>query len=190
MKTIVLHLTGPLQSWAGPALVKTRVDTKREPGVQAIRGLLLAAFGVPRGESLSIVDDTKIEIASIRSGRIVRDFQTISSRDGEEFYAEKVGRILERGKRRPNFISANNATMVVNRTYLGDAAFLIAIQGHDDSATEKLLAQLLNPRWSPYLGKRAFAPTFPFILGAFDEEPKDAFESARTRLNEIQEAKR
>jgi CRISPR system Cascade subunit CasD len=173
VKTLVLHLHGPLQSWAGPSMVKTRVDTNRKPSERAIKGSLLAAFGVPRGETITIVDNSSVEVITLRSGTIVRDFQTIGSRTDEEEYRQRVGRVLELGKNPKEYISANGATMVINRTYLGDAAFLVYVNGATDDETEEIYSQLLDPVWSPYLGKRALSPTFPFILGLFDEQGSD-----------------
>lgn len=188
VRAIVLHFHGPLQSWAGPSLVKTRVDTNKEPSVGAIKGLLHGVCGVPRGERLELVENSTVLVETLKPGRLVRDFQTISSRGDESFFAERVGRILEKGKGRGgSFVSPNDATMVVNRTYLGDAAFLVAVDGGSPTATQELYDRLLSPHWSPYLGRRSFPPTFPFILGVLEGENKnEVFSEAKLRLEAIE----
>lgn len=171
-KVIALNFSGPLQSWAGPAVVKTRVDTNSAPSARAIRGLLAACFGVPRGgmAPASLVD-ASIEVRTLRKGRVVSDFQIISNRAGEEEYLSRVGSMINLGKRAPKVLTADNQgnNSITRRTYLADAQFIVTIQGVTDGATEEIYSALREPVWSPYLGKKAFAPTFPFLLGVFDE---------------------
>lgn len=173
MKTIALHLGSPLQSWATKALVKTRVDTDRSPSERAIRGLLAACFGVPRGvaypEAVQLAD---IKIVKIDGGSIVRDYQTIGARSDEIDYLNRVGKILARGKAPLKVAVADNGgfNSVVRRTYLADARFLVLITGQTDAHTELISNAIASPSWSPYFGRKAFAPTFPFFLGRFDQE--------------------
>ncbi len=56
---------------------------------------------------------------------------------------------------------------LVHRSYIGGATFLVEVNapGHE----EELLEALRSPGFSPYLGRKAFAPTFPFVLGVGDE---------------------
>lgn len=186
MKTISLHLAGPIQSWAGPALVKTRVDTDRAPSERAIRGLLAGTWGVPRDVQIpSEITDSKIEISTLSPGEVIRDFQTISNRVGEEKYLNRIGRVLNRGKRPPAVNVADNGGFqsIVRRTYLADARFLVLVTGRTDEETQEIYDHLLEPVWSPYLGRKAFTPTFPFILGVFDTN--EAVERSIELLDEI-----
>lgn len=173
MKTISLHLAGPIQSWAGPALVKTRVDTDRSPSARAIRGLLTSTWGIPREDSIpSEIEEAKIEISTLSPGEVIRDFQTISNRAGEEKYLNRIGRVLNRGKRPPGVNVADNGGFqsIVRRTYLADARFLVLVTGRNEDETQEIYSRLLEPVWSPYLGRKAFTPTFPFILGIFEAD--------------------
>lgn len=176
-KVIALNLSAPLQSWAGYSVVKTRVDTGREPSPRAIKGLISAAFGIHRGSEIpDAIVNTNIEVVTVKSGKIVRDYQTVSGQDADregskphnsEFF-EKIGRVLNRGKSKPlNFIFEQT---VIKRTYLADAQFLVFVQGATDEDTDEIYQNLLSPVWSPYLGRKAFAPEFPFILGLYEKD--------------------
>lgn len=190
INTLVLNFSGPLQSWAGPAVVKTRVDTEREPSPRAIRGLLAACFGVERGAPLPpLLEEAKIRVHTVRPGRVVRDFQTAHPQETE--YGERLGRVLKKGSQPPRALWPGSTIKgvkypgVLHRTYLGDACFLVAVTVGDESALEELLEGVTSPVWSPYLGKRAFPPTFPFLLGSFPEE--EAFEKALARLRLVEQ---
>lgn len=176
-KMIALNFTAPLQSWAGKSLIKTQVYTNLTPEDRAIRGLIAACFGVPRGVSYpSIISNAKICFEVIRPGSLVRDYQIISPRPGEEEFISKIGRIIQLGTKQNKMkvLTANNEgkSSIVNRTYLADAQILVFIQGKDSEDTSLILDKIYHPIWSPYLGKKAFSPTFPFILGLVDSESK------------------
>lgn len=192
MKTIGLYLNSPLQTWAGAAVVKTRVDTQKQPSERALRGMLLATFGVPRGETLPVVEKASIEVKVINQGHIVKDFQIIGNRSDEMEFLTRIGKLLRLSKVPARPIRANNSSSlksnegnsIVRRTYLADAKFLVLISGETDEDTESIYNSLLDPVWTPYLGKRAFPPTFPFILGVFDSEnPED---EATAKIREIE----
>lgn len=193
MKTIALRFAGPLQSWAGEATVKTRVDTNRHPSHRAIKGMLAAAFGVSRGEEYpSIIRNAVIEVVPLKDGKIIKDFQIVSLRPGEEDYLQRIGQILKRGKlfNNKDRLTPDNEkknSTIVRRTYLGDASFLVLITGASEEETSKIYERLQNPVWSMYLGKKAFPPTFPFILGLVNSE--NSVDEALLRLRKIEEVR-
>lgn len=55
------------------------------------------------------------------------------------------------------------ATVVVKRTYLADAEFIVRItcEGH----AEDIDRAVSSPTFATYLGRKAFPATFPFYLG-------------------------
>src|SRR5690606_20926574 len=129
-KVIVLNFSSPIQSWAGPSVIKTRVETRREPSSQAIMGLLCACFGVSRGDFRNknypdALKGLKITVKVLNQGQIIRDFQTITARPDEEFFRQKVGRIFVKGNQKPPEWVTGKTTTVVERTYIADAHFLV-----------------------------------------------------------------
>lgn len=193
-KVAVLHLGGPLQSWASYSVIKMRVDTQQKPGDRAIRGLVAAAFGVHRGSDLpEVIKNMSIDVKVNKRGRVIRDYQTISAQDSskrpgarphDDDYYLRVGRILAKGASKPTKLVLTSA-QVIERTYLADASFIVLLKGRTDAETEEIQAAMQNPVWSPYLGRKAFPPTFPFLLGIENEE--EAESSAKAKLKKVEE---
>ena len=190
MKVLALNFSAPLQSWAGKSVLKTHVDTLRQPSQRAIQGMISAAYGVPRvphGQDYpSPISDLSIEVIPVRPGRIERDFQTVGSRADEIEYLTRVGKMISGNKKtKPLVADAQGGTSIIRRTYLGDAWFLVLVKGQDDQQTEEVLEHLKKPVYSPYLGKKAFPPTFPFLLGLLSED--GAVREAEAKILEIKE---
>ncbi|ADK27820.1 type I-E CRISPR-associated protein Cas5/CasD [Corynebacterium pseudotuberculosis] len=55
-------------------------------------------------------------------------------------------------------------TSIIQRTYLAEAEFIVEVAS--DTHGELLRDALRAPKFSTYLGRKAFAPAFPFFLGA------------------------
>jgi len=165
--------------------MNTRVNTEEQPSERAIRGMLAACFGVTReqlaaNEVPEALKNATITIETAKNGRIIRDYQTVGARTDESFFTDKIGRIFNQGAaKKPqvswpgSLIKGQKFAAVVNRTYVADARFFVTIQGDSDEATQEISDAIANPVWSPYLGKKAFAPTAPFHLGILEEDEID-----------------
>lgn len=195
-QVIILNIDGPIQSWAGFSVVKTRVDTNREPGLRAVRGLLQAALGMkrdsPEPQLLSGVELTNLK--TVRQGRVVRDFHTTGSQyaantegakpHNSEFY-EGLGAVYTKGLHSKIKGITLLQQEIIERTYLADSQFLVQVKCSTDQQTEELYRKLQNPVWSPYLGRKAFPPTFTFLLGTYSEE--DALTEAMQKLEYLEQ---
>lgn len=138
MGVLLLQLSGPLQSWGDSSRFTTR-GTRREPTKSGIVGLLAAALGRMRDESVDDLAGLEMGVRIDQSGRMLRDFQTERSMDGK-------------------------TTMpLTNRYYLADAKFLVVLGGPDDVLAE-IAHALNNPRWPLYLGRRSCPPDRPVFL--------------------------
>jgi|GEM_PF-399162 CRISPR-associated protein cas5 len=63
-------------------------------------------------------------------------------------------------------------TAVVKRTYIADGEFIVQIKAGSREHQELLAEKLQQPHFVTYLGRKAFAPSFPFYLGV---GPDDIF---------------
>lgn len=142
--TLLLRIEGPLQSWGTASAFDVR-DTGREPSKSGIVGLLCAALGRPRSESVDDLAALSMGVRIDTPGSVMADFHTAGgSRGGGVAIASGTGR----------------RTVVTRRMYLQDAAFLVGLFG----ASEWLgvLAEAVrSPVWPLYLGRRACAPSRP-----------------------------
>lgn len=170
--SVYIRLAGPLQSWAGPAVTGNIVHTEDTPSPRSLRGLLAGALGHKRGELPTWLEDVQFTVRQDRSGGRVDDFHTINERTGEEEFRRRL--LLAQGKRassRKNLIftpDAQGGTSIVNRTYLADTEFLVRITA--EGRTEQIDQALRSPRFSTYLGRKAFPAVFPFYLGVGNSE--------------------
>jgi len=146
--TLLVRLAGPLQSWGTQSRFEVR-DTGAEPSKSGVVGLLCAALGRPRGESVDDLAAMRLGLRVDREGRQEMDYHTAG---GTHHRGDSYGVALVTGglgKAPPS-----------PRYYLSDADFLVGLEGDED-----LLAQLERavaaPRWQLCLGRKAFVPGAP-----------------------------
>jgi CRISPR system Cascade subunit CasD len=139
---LLLRLAGPLQAW-GDSSRFARRETRQEPTKSGVLGLLAAAQGRRRSDPIEDLAATTFGVRVDQPGRLVRDFQTARSLDG-------------------------NQTMPLSyRYYLSDAVFVAAVEA-DKALLEGLLDALRNPTFPLYLGRRSCPPAGPVAIGIRD----------------------
>ena len=139
MATLLMRISAPLQSWGTQSNFSHR-DTGREPSKSGIVGLLCAALGRPRSESIADLVELRMGVRVDQPGTIRRDYHTA----GQGGYYKVGGGI---GKN----------TILSERYYLADAKFLVGLEG-DRALLEQLQAALRQPVWFLFFGRKAFVP--------------------------------
>ena len=140
MPTLLLRLTGPMQSWGTTSRFDQR-DTGKEPSKSGVVGLLAAALGIDRNnwEDLEPLTRLTMGVRHDRPGVLKRDYQTAQ-----------------------NIISADRSkvheTAVTTRDYLADAVFLVGLEGRDRQLLERAQAALQSPVWPLALGRKSYVP--------------------------------
>lgn len=140
--TLLIACVGPMQSWGTHSRFEIR-DTEREPTKSGIVGMLAAAQGRDREESITDLADLRMGVRVDREGILQQDFQT----------AQNVA--VASGGTPENQVSG--------RYYLADAAFLVALEG-PLLLLEEVHAALRRPRWPIFLGRKSYLPTLPPYL--------------------------
>lgn len=147
MPTLLLRLAGPMQSWGTTSRFDQR-DTGKEPSKSGVVGLLASALGIDRevwDDQLKALALLKMAVRHDRPGVLKRDYQTAQ-----------------------NIIAANHSkvheTAVTTRDYLADAAFLVGLEGPDQSLLECAQSALQNPVWPLALGRKSYVPSEPIWL--------------------------
>ena len=140
MATLLMRISAPLQSWGTQSNFSHR-DTGREPSPKSgIVGLLCAALGRPRSESIADLVELRMGVRVDQPGTILRDYHTA----GQGGYYKVGGGI---GKN----------TILSHRYYLADAKFLVGLEG-DRALLDELWAALKQPTWFLFFGRKAFVP--------------------------------
>lgn len=147
MKTILLKLAGPLQSWGISSHFEYR-RTDNYPSKSAIIGMILAAMGIRRGvdENL-IIELNKFDFAVRidQEGDILEDYHIVQNRLKEaSFYVTK-------------------------RYYLEDAVFLAALGSENGAVIAEIEHALKYPHFQPFMGRRSCPVPVDFFLGVFEE---------------------
>lgn len=142
MKTLIIKLTGPLQSYGNEATFNRRTSY-HYPSKSAILGMIAAALGYHRDDPrIQQLNNLRMAVRIDQPGRMITDFQTIQ-------YDQKKARSLS------------------YRDYLQDAVFVAAIGGEDEMI-ENIQFALHHPKFQLYLGRRANAPAGPLKTKTFD----------------------
>lgn len=172
MYTLLLRLSGPMQSW-GTSSRFTERDAGQEPSKSGVIGLLCAALGKPRLEQADHVQwPTLAQLAALRMGvRVDRagsvgvDFQTAG---GGQMGNKPYGVARVQG--------GLFGSVMSNRFFLQDASFLVGLEGEDLSLLDRLHHALAAPVWPISLGRKSYLPGVPPYLkdGLVDIELTDA----------------
>ena len=139
-------LTGPLQSWGGPAPGVYERPTDAMPSLSAVVGIIANALGRHRHDPIDdLADGAALAVRADRPGTLLNDFHTVGTA-GRYALAADTGRQLKN-------------PVVTNRMYLSDAAFLAVYNPPDQGiAASEVFSALLNPARPLYLGRRSCPP--------------------------------
>lgn len=172
MKTLLIRLEGPMQSWGYTSRFTER-DTGLEPSKSGVLGLICAALGKPREEksddifpSLSLLGNLRMGVRVDRPGKMGVDFQTVGG-----------GKL---GGRPYGVAKANNQTpepVISRRYFLQDASFLVGLESDNVELLRNIHSALLKPVWPLYLGRKSYIPGRHVYLedGLQDRGLEDAF---------------
>lgn len=138
MSTLLLRLSGPLQSWGYDSKFETR-RTNREPTKSGVIGMIAAALGRKRNEPLDDLVQLRFGVRVDKEGELLHDYHTATTADGK--------------------------TYVTYRYYLSDAIFLVGLESEDEALLQKISSAITSPCFPLFLGRRSCVPTLPIHLG-------------------------
>ncbi|MBL6082426.1 type I-E CRISPR-associated protein Cas5/CasD [Belnapia sp. T18] len=143
----------------GAVTVGSRRPTWSRPARSAILGLLGACLGADRSDEdahQALQRDYGVAVLVVREGSLLSDFHTVATPEGAkpgdyptraaELRAPKVG------------------TMITHREYRTDPLMLVAVwaRGAARWSIQDLAAQMLEPVFAPYWGRRSCPFSLPF----------------------------
>ncbi len=173
--TLLLRCVAPIQSWGSHSRFKER-DTEREPTKSGIIGLLCAALGAERAETVTQFNERNPErplpISDADADFLSKPVEAWLGRTqtlrmgvrvdapGTMMLDYHTAQIL---MREHYFGTAKKApeTVLSNRYYLHDAAFLVGLESENEDLLRRLNDALANPVWPLALGRKACPPSVP-----------------------------
>lgn len=148
MSTLLLRLSGPMQSWGTQSRFRDR-DTGLEPSKSGVIGLICSALGRSRDEPVDDLAALRMGVRVDREGTMKMDWQTAG---GNFPRWGKGGKVI-----------GTTEAVISPRYYLSDAVFLAGLEGPREMLL-KLQEALRRPRWQLFLGRKAFPPGEPVYL--------------------------
>ncbi len=153
--TLLLKLSGPLQSWGHQGRFDSRT-TGSQPTKSGVLGLIAAAQGRRRSDSLEDLLQLRFAVRIDQPGKILHDYQTAQTWQ-------------EKGKPR---------TSLVSRYFLQDAVFLAAVESQNRTVLEGIREAVRHPRFPLYLGRRSCPANWDLIQGIVDVDAVKALHDA------------
>lgn len=160
MPSLLLKLSGPLQSWGTQSRYRRR-DAGHEPSKSGVVGLIAAALGRARTEPVDDLASLNFAVRVDAPGTLVRDYQT-----AKDWAKDPSG-------------TASLST----RYYLSDAVFVAAVEG-DLEFLQTLEAALEKPVYPLYLGRRACPAGYDLVLGIREESAEEALQNEKWHVPE------
>ena len=143
MATLLLRLAAPLQSWGTDSKFEIR-NTSREPSKSGVIGILAAALGRKRDDSIDDLQQLRFGVRVDQEGDLVHDFHMVR-KDKKTSY-------------------------LTHRYYLSDAVFLVGLECENRDLLDTLSAALKHPVYPLFLGRRSCPPSQPLVLGIREED--------------------
>jgi len=135
-----------MQSWGTQSRFTIR-DTGLEPSKSGVIGLVCAALGRPRSDSIGDLAALHMGVRVDHEGSMTSDYHTTLN-------------VIKASGTKPK----PGEAVVSTRYYLADADFLVGLEGDDLRLLEAIDAALGEPHWPPFLGRKAFPPGEPVHL--------------------------
>ncbi|MDY6050706.1 MAG: type I-E CRISPR-associated protein Cas5/CasD [Corynebacterium sp.] len=155
--SLLLLLKGPMQAWGYDSRYTTRA-THSMPTKSGVLGLLAAAQGRRRTDPLEDLVKLSFAVRIDQPGTLLRDFQTAAQ---WQMHPGEAGKL-------------------VNRYYLADAAFLVAIEAPERELLEGLADALNHPKYPLFLGRRSCPVSVDLVQGIVDKPAVDALRDHST----------
>ncbi len=143
MNVLLLRLAGPMQSWGTQSRYSVR-DSGLEPSKSGVIGLVCAALGRPRCAPVHDLAGLRMGVRIDQEGNVASDYQTALN-------------VVKAGGKHP----PSGQAVVSTRYYLGDADFLVGLEGSELELLKTIDEALCNPYWPLSLGRKGFPPGVP-----------------------------
>lgn len=206
--TLLLRLAGPMQSFGTAGSVVLR-PTAAIPTFTAVTGLIAAAFGVDRsdwrnptrGSTADRIRHAELHCRIDSTGIVESDYHTVNKATpaaslarlraftmyGTPVKASSAGAFSATDA--AGFVSTNGdasirtdgEAVLTEREYLAGAEFLITVEHDDEDFLTLMSHRVLEPTFMTYLGRKAYAPSFPFHLGLREGTWRDVLGALPTR---------
>lgn len=155
MKTILLKLSGPMQSWGSDSHFNQRY-THYHPSKSAIVGIMAASLGYRKSDDrIKELNEVDFAVRVDQKPKILKDFHIAKNKkDKKKVY-------------------------LTERYYLEDGVFTIALSSKDDGFITEIYNALKSPYFQPYMGRKSCPIPADFIIDFVDKDPITAIKEVK-----------
>ncbi|SRR5574344_748624 len=168
MKTLLLRLAAPMQSWGDESDFEYR-RTKREPTKSGVIGMISSAMGIKRSEDSSFLYSLRFGVRVDQEGIDVDRYDYQITRTSKKNNRTGSYSLVKNGE----YELEEKSTILSYRYYLYDAVFLVGLEGDDDLIV-RVQDALKRPMWPLFLGRRSCPPSGRMLLGIRNDNLEDA----------------
>lgn len=162
MSTLTLNLCAPLQSYGYKDFFNIR-QTKVEPTISAIAGLIACCAGIERDDPKILEIEKSIKIKEIEKYKTPKKFY---DRITADYFTELSDfQILKGTEENPVYTSKQKEyknNVIIKRDYIEDAYFKVTIESNEKNI-EQYKRWLRDPVWVPYIGRKCCSPSIPIF---------------------------
>ena len=151
MPTLLLRLSGPMQAWGAEDSKFESRSTKSSPTKSAVIGMVAAAMGRRRDESIEDLSAFRFGVRLDQAGVVMSDYHTA------------------------HHPTNSKLAYITDRQYLQDACFVVGLEG-ERNLLERVQDALSHPYFPLFLGRRSCPPSGKLVLGISDGELKESLE--------------
>ena len=183
MKSLLLWLEGPLQSWGENSKFDRR-ETLNFPTLSGVCGILCAALGVGGKAKNTLSQLVKADfhvlsypLKSENTSKVMKDFHMIGNgydKKTDPWYELNIPKKID-GKKPSN----SKGLTLTYRYYLQSQAFAVVLTYEDEAFAILLHEALRKPKWALFLGRKSCVPTELIAQGLFATED-EAVDKAST----------
>ncbi len=156
MKTLLLKMSGPLQTWGTSSRFETR-HTDFYPSKSAIIGIISACLGYKRDDNRILkLNELDFAVRIDQDGNIFRDYH-----------------IAQKFKPNGDF----DRTYVTNRYYMEDAVCIVSISHSEEIFIEEIENALRYPYFQPFMGRRSIPLPLDFIIDSTDDSAVESLKN-------------
>lgn len=151
---LTFQLVGPFHAWGDLTVGEVRSGVSRPPK-SSVLGFLGAAMGISRGQSEWFQKMDRSLGYAVRidyPGKIELDYHTVETPVNAKFKPQT---------RTDELTIAKTATTVTSREFQVGCRFTVALWAREEVDLESLAEGLRFPKFSLFLGRRAYPPALP-----------------------------
>ncbi|WP_331759702.1 type I-E CRISPR-associated protein Cas5/CasD [Streptomyces anulatus] len=175
MHTVLLRLTGPMQSYGTSSRWEDH-GTRIRPTKSAVIGLVANALGLPHDEPLNRLAQMVFAVRADRPGRTMRDQQAAgggrfppakenASNPDSRYGAPRDPRSNPDGTLRPSRQKHSRDPVLITKHYIEDAGFLAGLSTDDAALAATIDDALRRPARFLFLGRQSCPPAHTIAYG-------------------------